>query len=158
MAISLSTMVIVLASILCVAIIWIIRLEMKIRKLLLGKDAQTLEDSILFARTELEKTAHWQKKIEHYLSQVEQRLRKSLHEAKTVRFNPFKGSGEGGNQSFATAFISEEGNGVVISSLYTRDRMSVFAKPIEKRVSTHDLTEEEQEAIALVTQSVNTKK
>ncbi|NIT70429.1 DUF4446 family protein, partial [candidate division KSB1 bacterium] len=56
----------------------------------------------------------------------------------TVRFNPFKGTG--GGQSFAAAFLSEHGNGVVISTLYSRERVSVFAKPIQSFASEYELT------------------
>jgi hypothetical protein len=85
--------------------------------------------------------------MEGYLHIVEERLKKSIRGVETVRFNPFKGTGDGGNQSFATALIDEEGNGVVISSIFARDRTSIFSKPIYKYVSSHELSEEELEAI-----------
>jgi hypothetical protein len=65
----------------------------------------------------------------------------------TIRFNPFKGIGEGGSQSFSTSFLSESGKGVVISSLYSRDRVSVFSKPLDKFESTFELTPEEKDVI-----------
>ena len=65
----------------------------------------------------------------------------------TVRFNPFKGDGSGGNQSFSTAFVNEEGDGVVISSLYSRERVSVFAKPVKKMSSEYEMTAEEKESL-----------
>jgi hypothetical protein len=65
-----------------------------------------------------------------------------------VRFNPFKGTGSGGNQSFATTFLNEENNGVVISSLYSREHTSVFSKPIKNGVSEYELSDEEKESFA----------
>jgi hypothetical protein len=64
-----------------------------------------------------------------------------------VRFNPFKGTGSGGNQSFATAFISEEGDGLVISSLHSREHVSIYAKPLRDGRSDFELTEEEKKAV-----------
>lgn len=63
----------------------------------------------------------------------------------TVRFSPFKS--EGGQQSFATAFLNDHGDGVVISSLYTREKVGIYAKPLTKFASDYELTEEELEAI-----------
>ena len=74
-------------------------------------------------------------------------MKRSLQSVETVRFNPFKGSGEGGNQSFSTSFVSENGDGVVISSLYSRDRISVFSKPLSKFQSSFELTDEEKKVI-----------
>jgi len=36
---------------------------------------------------------------------------------------------------------------VVLSSLYARDRMSIFAKPVKNNKSEYELTEEEKEAL-----------
>ena len=70
---------------------------------------------------------------------------RSIRNIKTIRFNPFADSGS--NQSFATAIVDDHGNGVILSSLYSRERMSVFAKPIENGVPKYDLTEEEAQVL-----------
>ena len=55
----------------------------------------------------------------------------------------------GGNQSFAIALLDGHNNGLVISSLYTREGTRIYAKPIIKGNSPrHPLTEEEKKAIA----------
>ena len=43
--------------------------------------------------------------------------------------------------------INEEGDGVVISSLYSRDHVSVFGKPVKNHASEHGLSEEEKESL-----------
>jgi len=63
-----------------------------------------------------------------------------------VRFNPF--SDVGGDQSFAIALVDGHGNGVVISSLYGRHDIKVYAKPLKKWESEYTLTDEEKQAIA----------
>jgi hypothetical protein len=91
---------------------------------------------------------HFKNEVETYLATVESRLRRSTQAVHTVRFNPFAGTtGSGGNQSFATAFLDQHGNGVVISSLYARERMSVFAKPIKNGASEFELSDEERKAV-----------
>lgn len=140
--------IIYISSVIVVLLVgWIIRLEIKIKRLLIGKNAKSLEDSIIETKKNLEELNVFEQKAkEHFLS-VEKRLNKSIQAVDTIRFNPFKGTGEGGNQSFATSFMSENGNGVVISSLYSRDRVSVFSKPIQKFSSTFELTEEEKQVL-----------
>ncbi len=137
------------ALIACIVILigWIIRIEIKMRRLLMGKDAKSLEDSIVSAKENIEKLDEFQRESMNYFTTVEKRLNRSIQAVETIRFNPFKGTGEGGSQSFSTSFISGDGNGVVISSLYSRDRVSVFGKPLEKFESTFELTEEEKEVI-----------
>ncbi len=127
---------------------WVIRLEIKMRRLLIGKNAQSLEDSIVTAKENLEKINEFQKEAVNYFTSVEKRLNRSVQAVETIRFNPFKGTGEGGNQSFSTAFVCGNGSGVVVSSLYSRDRVSVFSKPLSKFESNFELTEEEKEVVA----------
>lgn len=62
-----------------------------------------------------------------------------------VRFNPFADTG--GNMSFSIALLDGYDNGIVISSLHSREGTRIYAKPIESGGSKHNLTEEEREAI-----------
>lgn len=62
------------------------------------------------------------------------------------RFNPFEHTG--GDQSFVLALLDREHNGVVISSLYTREGVRVYAKEIFQGTPKHQLSEEEREALA----------
>ena len=136
-----------LVALIVILIGWIIRLEIKIRKLLSGKNGKSLEDSIVGALENLGKLNRFQREaISHFIN-VEKRLNRSVQAVETIRFNPFKGTGEGGNQSFSTSFVSENGDGAVISSLYSRDRVSIFSKPLSKFESGFELTEEEKEVI-----------
>ncbi|MFC1614978.1 DUF4446 family protein [Patescibacteria group bacterium] len=139
--------IIAITAIMILLLAWNIRLEIRLRRMLLGKNAKTLEDTINTFSNEIESLHKSREEVQNYLKSAEKRIKRSMQGIATVRFNPFKGTGSGGNQSFATAFIDENGNGVVISSLYSRDRMSVYAKPIEKYESEFELTAEEKEAI-----------
>ncbi|NTV44929.1 MAG: DUF4446 family protein [Candidatus Yonathbacteria bacterium] len=130
-----------------VSFIWAIVLHRKINRLLGGTHAPTLTAAVTELHEKADKLAATQTQINTYLAKAEKRMARSLQGIATVRFNPFKNQGGGNNQSFATALIDENGDGVVISSLYSRDRVGVYAKPIEKHVSTYELTEEEKSAI-----------
>jgi hypothetical protein len=130
-----------------ILLILVIHLEIKVKKLLQGKDGKSLESSILRIKKELEEEQKFKKEMELYLTSVEKRVQKSVRGVATIRFNAFKGTGSGGNQSFATAYLDEKGNGVVVSSLNARERTSVFAKPLKNYISEFELSPEEKEAV-----------
>jgi hypothetical protein len=62
-----------------------------------------------------------------------------------VRFNPFEDTGS--NQSFALALLDARGNGVVISSLHSRQATRVYLKQISGGRSETALSDEESEAL-----------
>lgn len=140
--------VIILSVVVIVLLVITIMMNIKLRKFLIGIDSDHIGDSLEFAENNIKELQKFKSDLESYLTTVENRLKKSVQAVHTVRFNPFKGAGEGGNQSFATAFLSEDGDGVVVSSLYSRDHVSVFSKPIKGHVSEYELSGEEKEALA----------
>lgn len=151
LAISSSDIYIIAFGVLTVAILallmMIIDLKNKLKKFLIGIGTENLTDSISSINSSLKETGIFQEEMRDYLTTVEKRLKKSVQAVHTVRFNPFKGTGSGGNQSFATAFLNESGDGVVISTLYAREHISIFSKPVKKGISEYELSEEEKEAI-----------
>ncbi|OHA47001.1 MAG: hypothetical protein A2541_01125 [Candidatus Taylorbacteria bacterium RIFOXYD2_FULL_36_9] len=126
---------------------WVIWLQNKLGKLLVGK-SRNLDESLSLLVKEIATLKRFRTEAEENFNNHDARLKKTISGVETIRFNPFKGNGSGGNQSFATAFLNEEKNGVIISSLYSRDHVSVFAKPIKNFVSEQgELTGEEKEAL-----------
>ena len=72
---------------------------------------------------------------------------KTIYKAETVRYNPYQDMGVGGNQSFSTAFINDEGNGIILTSLYARDRTRLLLKEIKRYECTQELTPEEKDVL-----------
>jgi len=128
--------------------IWLAVLDRRLSRILVGKNAKTLEDSILFLADKTKELSRGQKTHVEQIELILEKLETTVRGVHTVRFNPFHGTGSGGNQSFATAFVNNHGEGVVISSIYSRDRVSVYAKPLSNFTSEYELTGEEQKAIA----------
>ena len=134
MATDINILVIALLAIIVLLAVWVIRLEIRMRKLLRGKNAASLEDTFNALANDLKELQMARRDIESYLRTVEERLKRSIQGVQTVRFNPFKDVSIGSNQSF-------------ISSLYSRDRVSVYSKPLKNNSSEYGLTNEEREAI-----------
>lgn len=80
-----------------------------------------------------------------FCQELDQASRRAVQRVGIVRFNPFNDTG--GDQSFAIALLDALGNGLVISSLYSRTGNRIFAKSLEGGQSKYPLTEEEQQAI-----------
>ena len=126
---------------LVINITWLARMEMRLKKVFRGKRAQDLEEIMVGLRKDIETLQTSERELDARAKNMDARIRTSIRGIDTIRFNPFKD--QGSNQSFAIGLLNEEGTGVVLSSLYSRDRVSVFAKPNKKGQSEYELTEEE---------------
>jgi hypothetical protein len=83
--------------------------------------------------------------LDELARRLERASRSHLQRVGFLRFNPFRDAG--GDQSFAVAVTDQDGNGVVISSLHSRDVTRVYGKPLAGWASPYPLTEEEEQAI-----------
>ena len=134
------------------SIAWMIRIELRLKKFFRGKNATDLESQFFDIVAKLSEIENNEKEIATHLINVEGRLNTTLRGFAMMRFNPFQDSGS--NQSFSAAFLDERGSGIVISSLYARDRTSIFGKAITSGESEHELTDEEQSVVASALQKI----
>ncbi len=136
-----------------IALALLLSLRRRLARLALGRGG-SLEETIAILSRDTKELQSFRAELEKYLKLAELRMRGSLQGMGVVRFNPFQGDGSGGNQSFCVALLDERHSGVVFSTLYARDRVGVYAKPIENGVSTFELTREEQDAIEKAKKSI----
>lgn len=128
-----------------VGAIWVVITEKRLKRFFIGKKAKDLEDTIISLEKDIVDLKKAKETIEKNIITINTKLKKSIRGLETIRFNPFPD--QGSNQSFAVGMLNEEGDGVVLSSLYSRDRMSVFAKPIKNHKSEYELSAEEKETL-----------
>lgn len=76
---------------------------------------------------------------------VEELSKNSIQKVGLIRFNAFHDTG--GNLSYALALLNEEEDGVVLTSIYSRDDARTYCKPIIKANSSVPLSDEEKGAI-----------
>jgi len=95
--------------------------------------------------SKLEKIETKLNKTSERLEDLEDYSRCFVNNVGITRYNPFKYSG--GNQSFSIAILDSLENGVVITSLYSREGNRVYSKPIKKGESEFSLSDEEINAI-----------
>ncbi|MCX6752495.1 MAG: DUF4446 family protein [Candidatus Nomurabacteria bacterium] len=128
-----------------VGAVWIITTEKRLKRFFLGKKAKDLEDTIVNLERDIANLRKAKDDTQKDITVINAKLKKSIRGLETIRFNPFPD--QGSNQSFAIGMLNEEGDGVVFSSLYSRERMSIFAKPIKNNKSEYELSAEEKEAL-----------
>lgn len=128
-----------------IGVVWVVITEKRLGRFFLGKKARDLEDTIVALENDIGKLKKAKENFEKEIEVINSKLKKSVRGLETIRFNPFPD--QGSNQSFAIGMLNEENDGLVISSLYSRERMSIFAKPIKNGKSEYELTTEEKEAL-----------
>ena len=127
----------VLFILIIILFIWNISLNLQQRKIkkrlqsfFEGKNAKDLEELILESLKRLKKSEKSIQEIYKFLKYLDKISKKSIQKVGIIRYNPFHESG--GDQSFAIALLDYHNDGIVISSLYTRQGVSVYSKPIKK--------------------------
>ncbi len=120
-------------------------LESRMRKLMQGKNGKSLEDIVIDMQARINANNAHSIKNSAEIDTLMAKMKKRIRNVSTLRFKPFEDAGS--TQSFAIAIVDDESNGVVLSSLYTRERMSVFAKPVKNGKSEYELTNEEKSVL-----------
>jgi len=130
-------------------LIWLIirmrQLERHYRALTAGTDGGSLEEVLEDHVRQVREATGRIQELDMVVMRVERSSRSHLQRVGFLRFNPFRDTG--GDQSFALALTDEGGNGVVISSLHSREVTRVYAKPLAAWETSYQLTEEEQQVI-----------
>lgn len=132
---------------------WLIFLQIRLQrlqrqhlKLMTGVSGTDLEELLNQHLDDVRQALETVSALEIRTRTIERTLEHTLQWMGMLRFNPFRNTG--GAQSFALAIIDGNGDGVVLSSLHTRENTRVYAKPLHHWTSEHTLTDEEQQAIS----------
>ena len=113
-----------------------------------GKDGVNLEATIIEHSKKLQSFDEEIQELFNISNKINSHSHKCLYKIGLVKFNPF---GErSGNQSFAVALLNGKNDGLVVSSLHTREGTRVYAKQIKQNQPVNNqLTAEEQEAVSI---------
>jgi hypothetical protein len=121
------------------------RIKKKLKTFFNGKKASDLEGVLFEEIKRLKKAEKDIKGLFKSSKVLEEMASQSIQKTGVVRFNPFKETG--GDQSFAIALLDAHNNGLVVSSLFTRQGTRIYSKPIEAGQSKYPLSKEEMEAL-----------
>lgn len=144
-----------LAALTGVLVFWNVYLQTSVARLkrnqktfLRGKNGADLEKVVLDNKVKTEELLKQAKDLYQQTEEIRNHSLKSIHKVGLLRFNPFREIG--GDQSFSLALLDDDNSGAIISSLYSREGVRIYAKSVQKGDSIkHPLTEEEKHAIKI---------
>ena len=119
--------------------------ETRYRALVEGTTGGNLESMLTEHMVQVRDATGRVAELDELARRLKRASRSHLQRVGFLRFNPFRDAG--GDQSFAVAVTDQDGNGVVISSLHSRDVTRVYGKPLAGWASPYPLTDEEEQAI-----------
>ncbi|NLG84735.1 MAG: DUF4446 family protein [Firmicutes bacterium] len=85
--------------------------------------------------------------LENEMEEVRTRARFYFQRWALERYRAFKD--QGGDQSFTLVLLDENGDGVILTSIYGRDESRCFAKEVERGQARQPLSEEEKRALRM---------
>ena len=106
------------------------------------KNASELGENMVRRITRLEMRAD---EVEPRVNVLEAIAKISVQKVGFLRFNPFQDTG--GDNSFVITLLDGEQNGIILSSLYTREGVRVFAKKVEHGRTRYPLIDEEKKVL-----------
>ena len=86
-------------------------------------------------------------KLEERLAVVERAYRRDVHRVGFIRYNSFDDVGS--DLSFTLALLNNDGDGVVLTNIYSREETRTYGKAVRKFVPQQGASKEEQSAIAM---------
>ncbi len=114
----------------------------KLSKGIKEPDIKKTLDKILAAETKNQSEIQ---EIKREIQNIKYSDLEHIQKVSLVRFNPFKEIG--GDHSFCFALLDGKENGVIITTLHTRDRTRIYAKTIKNGKSEFELSNEEKKAL-----------
>lgn len=134
---------------------WIAYLHFRFNRLVKTAHKDNIEKSLVEIYSYLEKNHKQNFEIVSHLKVLDKKIHTSPRGLGLIMFKAFDGMKSGGTNSFALALLNEKGNGAILSTLHSRDRVNVYSKEIQNFKSNVMLTEEEQQALTKAQNSLS---
>ena len=143
--IALSVVSIILAVILIIVLCKLKTLKRRVDSLTRGKDTESLEDIIVSYLERVESLEEGEEITRAALNAIKENLKITYQKTGLVKYDAFREMS--GALSYSLALLDKENNGILISSMYSREGCYTYAKEIIKGESKINLSEEEAEAL-----------
>lgn len=121
------------------------KLKIKYNKFMNGLSGANIENILDDCINKVNGVIEKNKDLEYQLNTVKRNMYYCIQKVGVIRYNAFDNVGS--DLSFSISILDNNDDGVVISSLYSRDNSSTYAKPISGGKSKYALSAEEIKAI-----------
>ena len=110
-----------------------------------GKDAETLEDTMINIMEQLKDLNAKDRANKDMMKSLSKQVKDSFQKFGFVKYNAFKGMG--GNLSFVLAMLDDNNTGFVLDAVHSREGCYLYLKEVEEGATEVLLGSEEQEAL-----------
>ena len=121
------------------------KLKSKYNKFMNGSSGESIEDVLNDCIDKANGIVEKNKDIEYQLNTIRRNMYYCVQKVGVIRYNAFDNVGS--DLSFSIALLNNNDDGLVLSSLYSRDNSSTYAKPVISGKSKYALSAEEIKAI-----------
>ena len=137
--------VVILLIILLVNAVQIHKLKKKYKMFMDGKNAKTLEESIMSRMDQMDYLISSNKKNEDDIQTIYKNLKSTFQKVGLVKYDAFQEMG--GKLSFSLALLNETNDGFIINAMHSREGCYTYIKEIIDGNSVITLADEEKEAL-----------
>ena len=145
MMIALSVICVIFAVLVITVLCKLKALKRRIDSLSRGKDTESLEDIILNFFERVESLEEGEEMTRAALTAIKDNLKITYQKKGLVKYDAFREMS--GALSYSLALLDKENNGVLISSMYSREGCYTYAKDVKNGKCKINLSEEEAEAL-----------
>ncbi|MBE5901270.1 MAG: DUF4446 family protein [Lachnospiraceae bacterium] len=145
--IGLAVAAVVLLILYLINIIQMSKLKKRYRIFMEGKDAKTLEDTIIKRLDQVDMLLEANSKNEENIKKLFSNMKLTFQKSGLVKYDAFNELG--GKLSFSLALLNETNDGYMLNVVHNRDGCYIYMKEIVKGNSVIMLTEEENQALAM---------
>lgn len=129
-----------------ILLLWLTKIARHYNSLTKGIDPKTLTNALQGIQHTIAEHERIQAITKNDLQKIKDAMRLHVQHVTLKRFNPFGDTG--GDQSFILALLDGNSDGVVITSLHSRENTRFYVKSVSGGVGIdHPLSEEEQKTI-----------
>ncbi len=118
------------------------RLNLRFNALARGAEGHNLEQTLTAHLGKVESAERRMDSLEQAIGVLQAQMPTCLQRVHLIRYDAFEDVG--GEQSFSLALLNAQGDGVVLTSVYSRMDARVYAKYIQAGRASHALSREEE--------------
>lgn len=127
------------------------KMKNKYRKMMRGTNGRNLEELIVNSLNKIDDMQAVTEDVKVLCGNTSSLVKSCVQKVAIKRYKAFEDVGS--DLSYSIAMLDGNNNGVIITSIYSRNESITYAKPIDNGISRYDLSEEES---SVLHQAINT--
>lgn len=127
------------------------KMKNKYRRMMRGTNSKNIEELIVKSLDKIDSMQETTENVKEICDSTSTLVKCCVQKVAMKRYKAFEDIGS--DLSYSIAMLDGNNNGVIITSIYSRNESITYAKPIDNGISRYDLSEEEN---SVLHQAINT--